>query len=507
MSSRPHHCFAHVLTMLVVVGISCLSALQEVEGTAQQPQSGSSAWPMFGGSPSRNMVNLREKNLPIDWCVEDGKHKNVRWVAELGRASYLNTPVVAAGRVFVGSSNRGYNLKVDGQVQGKGDKAILVCLREKDGALLWQNVHDMPDSAVSGEGLCSTPTVDGDFVYYVTPGCELICAHVADGKIAWRYDMMKKMKVFPIRGGCHFMGNCSPLVVDDLVFVVTGNGRDPEDSGRFDPGAPSFAAFHKKNGELAWQCNLPGTHIIEASWSNPVHAVVNGKSQVIFPGGDGWLYGLDAKGGKVIWTFNCSPDPPTDTGLRPYFVATPVVYDQKVYVGIGAAPESPAAQVGHLFCIDITKTGDVSAAAGNLDPRAEVNRRSALVWHFGGPIEPKPAQGRRVHFGPTTSTAAVHDGLVYIAEPYGYLHCLDAATGLNCWQHDLQSGTWGSPYWVDGKVYLCTEDGEVSIFAHGRQKQLLAKLDVDDLCLSTPVAANGVLYVRTNSKLFALAVR
>src|SRR5262249_37838323 len=159
-----------------------------------------------------------------------------------------------------------------------------------DGAFLWQNVHDQPPEEVIreavGDGLCSTPTVEGDFVYYVTPGCEVIAAHVKDGKIAWRYDMMKMLKVFPC-----YLCNCSPLVVGDTIDLITGNGTD-EQGKLVAPKAPSFVALAKADGTLRWQSSLPGKGIIEGQWANPAYAEVNGKPQVIFPGGDGYLYGL-----------------------------------------------------------------------------------------------------------------------------------------------------------------------------------------------------------------------
>src|SRR5262249_51387872 len=152
------------------------------------------------------------------------------------------------------------------------------------------------------DGLCSTPTVDGDRLYYVTPACEVVCASTA-GKVVWTYDMMKKLKVFPC-----YIGNCSPLVAEDLVFVVTGNGRQAPGANELpSPRAPSFAAFHKKTGALAWKDSSPGANILEGQWSNPAYGVIKGKSQVIFPGGDGWLYAFEPRTGKPIWKFDCNP--------------------------------------------------------------------------------------------------------------------------------------------------------------------------------------------------------
>jgi len=90
---------------------------------------------------------------------------------------------------------------------------------------------------------------------------------------------------------------------------VTGNGREfgAPDKPPPEPKAPSFVAIDKKTGEVVWQDNSPGDKIMEGSWSNPLYVEVKGQAQVIFPGGDGWLYAFEPKTGKLIWKFNCHP--------------------------------------------------------------------------------------------------------------------------------------------------------------------------------------------------------
>jgi outer membrane protein assembly factor BamB len=154
-------------------------------------------------------------------------------------------------------------------------------------------------------------------------------------------------------------------------------------------------------------------------------------------------------------------------------------------------------------CVDITKTGDVSPKT--LNHKDAKNNGSALVWSYGGKIDPVPKKGRRVVFGRTISTCAIHDGLVYIAEEHGYLHCLDAKTGEKHWVYDFKCGIWGSAYYVDGKVYIGTDEGELAVFKHGKKQELLAKIDMGEAVHSTPVVARGVLYVATKSKLYAIA--
>jgi outer membrane protein assembly factor BamB len=483
-------------------------------------------WPMLGGTPQRNLANTAEKNLPAEWSVKEGALKNVKWVAALGTTSYAG-PVVAGGKVFVGTNNgQPRNPKI------KGDKGVVMCFDEKTGQLLWQAVHDkLPNPQENDwpqQGVASTPAVDGNRVYYVNNRCDLICADTEgfrDGKndgvqdeqytgetdadIVWRLDMIKELGVFP-----RFLANCSPLVVGDLVFVVTGNGvADDPAGGTRKPPAPkaaSFVAVDKKTGKVVWQDASPGEQIMDGQWSNPAYAEVNGKGQIIFPGGDGWLYAFEPQTGKLIWKFDCNPKNAVykvgGRGTRSYPMATPVVFDNKVYASLGQNPDDGPG-VGHLWCIDITRTGDLSpeiATAGDA-AKFEANKNSGVVWHFGGEAPKGQGNTRDFLFGRSLSTCAVQDGLVYVAELEGFVHCLDAKTGQHYWEHDVKSGIWSSPSWVDGKVYIGNEDGDVYVFAAGKEKKLLGTVEVGRPLKTPVVAANGVLYVMTDSNLYAIA--
>ncbi len=348
---------------------------------------------------------------------------------------------------------------------------------------------------------------------------EVVCADTAGdpaapgkGKIVWSLDMIKELGVSP--GGLEgCVSSCSPLVLDDMVFVVTSNGVNQSTGKPTAPNAPSFLAVHSDTGKVAWSSNLPGVNIMDGQWSNPTAVEVKGKKQVLFPGGDGWLYAFEPKTGELLWKFDCNPKssqfkPQVGVGTRNYLLATPVAMDGLVYVGVGREPEAGPGP-GHLWCIDATKKPtnkdkDLTPVNDNFDPKATVNKDSGLVWHFGGVPVPKPTEGREYPFGRTMSTVAVHDGLVYAAELDGFLHCLDALSGKEYWQHDLGGGVWASPLYVDGKVYMGVDNGDLLIFKAGKEDNEPSKVEMQQSLKGPPIAANGVLFVNNGSMLYAI---
>src|SRR6202167_2226680 len=130
-----------------------------------------------------------------------------------------------------------------------------------------------------------------------------------------------------------------------------------------------------------------------------------------------------------------------------------------------------------LNCIDATKTGDVT--------------KSAKIWSFD-----------KIHRSLST-VSITPDGLLFVGDFSGFLHCLDANTGEEYWVQDLKAHVWGSTLVADGKVYCGDEDGDFFVFAASKEKKIISQTNLGGPIYSTPVAANGVLYVHSNTHLFA----
>jgi outer membrane protein assembly factor BamB len=449
--------------------------------------------PMWGRTPARNMANPTEKGIPSSWDIKT--RKNIKWVAALGSQSYGN-PSIAGGRIYVGTNNQG-----ERNPEVKGDKGIIMCFREADGEFLWQAVHDKLESGRVNDwpeqGICSGPAVEGGVLYYVSNRAEVVCADAEgfldgendgpyqeekhkskiDGDFIWVYDMMEELGVFP-----HNLATCSPLVVGDLLYIVTANGVERDHITIPSPRSPSFIALDKKSGKLVWESAAPGEKILHGQWSTPCYIVAGGRGQIVFPGGDGWLRSFEPLKGELIWEFDCNPKDSVwvlgGRGTRNNLIATPVAAGGRVFIAVGQDPEHGEG-VGHLYSIDASKTGDVT--------------ESGRVWHYGDK-----------EFRRTIATVSVADGLVFAADLSGFLHCLDEQSGRPYWVHDTLAAVWGSPTVIDGKVYLGDEDGDLVVLAASKEKKVLFETNFDNSVYTTPVAAKGVLYIVSRTHLFAI---
>lgn len=495
-------------------------------------------WPQLGGSTLRNNVSAAT-GIPTEWDSKTGR--NIRWSAALGSETYGN-PVVTNGKLFVGTNNgAGYLARYPSKV----DLGVLLCFDEATGKFLWQHsneklptgrVHDWPH-----QGICAAPFAEGDRLWYVTNRGEVVCLDTEgfhDGEndgpfntethstpdeadVVWKLDMMKELGISQ-----HNMCSCSVTAAGNLLFVNTSNGVDEGHINIPRNEAPSFICLDRSTGKLLWADGAPGQNILHGQWSSPAYAVLGGVPQVIFAGGDGWLYGFAAEGdnGKsnLLWKFDCNPKESLYAlrqATRNHLIGTPVIYNGLVYIGVGEDPEHGEGP-GHLWCIDPTKRGDVSPTLvyNSKDPSQPIphkrlqalvaaegdferdNPNSAAVWHYVG-NNPKDFE-TTMHR--TMGTVAIKDDLLFVADISGLVHCVDAKTGKAHWTYDMLAGSWGSPLIVDGKVYISDEDGDVSIFALSAEQEQLAEINIGSAVYTSPMVANNTLFIANRSRIFAI---
>ncbi len=387
--------------------------------------------PATSVTPALQTTVAQPGNPPVDWDTTTGR--NIIWSVELGNETF-GRPVVAGEAVYVGTDNsRHLNPRC------QEEAGVLVAFRANDGKFLWQDVAPRIERGLREFLLPSTtsaPYVEGNRLYYVTAECQLRCLDTEgfrDGEnngpyqdevfhddaaadIIWELDMCARLGVFP-----HEASNSEVLPVGDLLLVSTSNGRNEGHTRVPSPRAPSLIAVDKRSGEVVWRAIGAGEHVLHGQWSSPAAANINGRMQVLFGGGDGWLRSYDATSGREVWRFDGNPKnapwPPRPGVLsRGAIIASPVFDGGRVFVAMG---ESPGQLNGPslIHAISPNGQGDVT--------------ESRLLWTSGD-------------VGRVVGTPIAKDGLLYVGDLGGTIHCLDAATGVCIWKHETNEAIWGS---------------------------------------------------------------
>ena len=495
--------------------------------------------PQWGQRGSRNMVS-DEKGLPDSFEPKTGK--NTKWVARLGTETH-STPVISGGRVLIGTNNGEPR-----DPRHQGDRSVLMCFDEKSGQFRWQLVVPKLTNSMYWDwphaGICSPATVEGNRVYLVSNrgevmaldllglangndgpfrdearhavplGAEPVEPGPRDADILWLFDYVKECGVRQ-----HDQAHSSILVHGQFLYVNTSNGVDDSHKKINAPDAPSLIVLDKDTGRLvATDAEHIGPRIFHSTWSSPALGQVNGRAQILFCGGDGVVYAFEpvpnpspalrapsprptgrgqGEGNaglertdqvaklKKVWQFDCDPTAPKENVHRynsnrkespSNIKSMPVFHNNRVYVTVGGDLWWGKNQAW-LKCIDATQTGDIT--------------RTGEVWSYE--LERH-----------SMSTPAIRDGLVFVADCGRKVHCLDAETGKPYWTHETKGEFWASPLVADGKVFMGTRRGEFLVFAASKEKTILSEVDLEEPISGTAVAANGVLYVTTMSRLYAV---
>jgi len=467
-------------------------ALRRIAGVESGATVASPVVPAPYGAPPLQTTIVQTGNPPVDWDTTTGR--NIVWSVELGNETY-GRPVVAGEAVYVGTDNARHM-----NPAYQEDAGVLMAFQAKDGTFLWQDVAPRVERGLREfllPSTTSTPYVEGNRLYYVTAECQLrsldtqgfrdgandgayqdeVFQDNAAADIVWELDMCGRLGVFP-----HEATRSDVLPVGDLLIVSTSNGLNEGHTRVPSPRAPSLISVDKHSGDVVWRAIGAGAQVLHGQWSSPVAANVNGRMQVLFGGGDGWLRAYDAASGHEIWRFDGNPKdarwlPRPGVFSRGFIVASPVFAGGRVFVAMGQSPEHGNAP-SLIHAISPSGQGDVTA--------------SRLLW-----------TSREV--GRVVATPIEKDGLLYVADVGGLVYCLDASTGTLVWEHDTYGAIWGSFLLAGDRLYVGNEDGTMTILRTGRRKELLREIEMDGALYSLPSLVGDALWLTTSQRLYLIA--
>jgi outer membrane protein assembly factor BamB/HEAT repeat protein len=445
-------------------------------------------------APQSQTTVAQTGNPPVDWDPTTGQ--NIIWSVELGNETF-GRPVVTGDAVYVGTDNaRQMNPSF------QEESGVLMAFRLTDGEFLWQDVAPRVERGLREfllPATTSAPFAEGNRLYYVTAECQLRCLDTqgfrddentgpyreevfqddAAADIVWELDMCARLGVFP-----HEANNSEVLPVGDLLMVSTSNGQNEGHTLVPSPRAPSLIAVDKRTGEVVWRAIGPGEKVLHGQWSSPVAANVNGRMQVLFGGGDGWLRAYDAASGHEVWRFDGNPKdarwlPRPGVLSRSSIIASPVFADGRVFIAMGQDPRhgnGPSV----IHAISPNGQGDVT--------------ESRLLWTSH-------------EVGRVVGTPIVKDGLLYVGDLGGTVHCLDAATGAHLWKHETNEAIWGCLLLAGDRLYVGNVEGSMTVLRAGRRKELLAQIEMDAPLYSRPALRGDALYLATANRLYLIAAK
>jgi len=370
--------------------------------------------------------------------------ENITWKLALPDFSG-STPAVWDDRVFLNVA--------------EGTELHLFCVDRRTGLELWKRHLGTGNAKVRKQNMSSpSPATDGRHVWVMT-GTGILKAFDFSGREIWARDIQKDYGPFGLNWGYA----STPLLHRDRLFVEVIHGMKTD--------APSYVlAIDALTGKTVWRVERPTDAQFESpdAYTTPALVAYDGKEEVVVSGGD-YVTGHDPATGAELWRAG-GLNPSRDRAYR--LVASPMVAGGLIYVPSRVRP---------LIALRPGGRGDVTT--------------SHLVWSTDQ--------------GPDVPTPATDGKSIYILNDRGILWCRDAKTGAEIWGNQrVRPGTYSaSPVVADGKLYVISEDGVVTVLDAGPAFKVLAENDMADYALSSPAVSDGQIFIRTTKFLYCIGTR
>ena len=410
-----------------------------------------------------------------------------------------STPCITADRIFM-------------TVFENGQLATLALAR-KTGERLWRRavkVEKIEPIHSTGSPAASSPACDGERVYVFFGSYGLLCYDL-EGRLLW------DRRMGPFQDD--FGASSSPVLVGDKVIL-----NEDHDRGSF------LIAFDKLSGKTVWRTPRTGQ---TRSYSTPVVWRSGGRNTVIVAGAL-QLTGYDAQNGQRLWWVN---------GLARIVNPTPVLAGDRLFVPswspggdtnarvsmedwsaaagrwdqdgdtILAGEELPDGDVkGRLIIIDLDQDGGINQLEWEKYARVfELARNSILAIQPGGQgdLTDSNTLWSYTRGVPYVTSPVLYRQVLYMVKKGGIVTSLDSVSGKLLKQGRLADlgGYYASPVAGNGKVYVASEPGVITILRADGDWEILSFHDLGERIMASPVINNGRLYVRSEEALYSFGER
>jgi outer membrane protein assembly factor BamB len=445
-------------------------------------------WPNFRG-PNSNGISP-SSNLPTEF----GPSKNVLWKTPLPAGH--SSPVIVGDRIWLTAYD--------------ADKLYVISLNRADGRVLWRREIPRPrKQELHKSNSPASPSVVVDaaknvYAFFTDFG---LISYGTDGEERWRMPMGPFNNPFGM--------GASPVLVNGKLIQICDSETE------------SFlTAVDPKTGKQLWRVERAD---FTRGFSTPVlWTPKGGKTQVIIPGTNR-LVAYDPDTGKEIWYVR---------GLTWQMKPTPAVVGDVAYVlgWAGGADQGLQENLPEfaevLKTLDTDKDGklslkeiidprwqkdfkeadlDVDGFLGARDwekyrgKRSSVNSVMALKLGGSGDMTDKSVVWQYYKALPNVPSPVAYQGVVYLMKEGGILTSLDATTGKVLKQARLPGALdyyYASPVAGDGKIYVTSQEGHVTVLKAGGEWEPITRNDMDDETFATPALVDSRIYLRTRSALY-----
>ncbi len=460
-------------------------------------------WAQFRG-PNGTGISAA-KNLPTEF----GPDKNVVWKTALPAGH--SSPVLTRDRIFVTAHTP--TTKQDKFTY----KLFVIALDRKTGKILWQREVPRPNKArlenVNGPASPS-PVTDGTNVYAFFQDFGLI-AFDAKGKEKWRMPMAEFNMFYGF--------GASPILVDDKLILPVD-----QDLSAY------LLAIDKNSGKVKWKVTRP--EVISGYSTPTIYQPKTGPKQILVPESfqlssysvaDGkrlwWVRGLACEMKSVAsyddeylyingWGFPLNQPGrqiatvPFEDGLKRYDKNSDGVIAREEISGDGPMDKVLAPSYG-FDAFDLNRDGKLEAKDWGVFRAMMASENGLLSIKLGGSgdMTDKAIRWRYQKPVPQVPSTLLYQGALFMVNDSGILISFDPATGNVIKQGRLKGAIdkyFASPIAADGKVWLVSQDGTVSVVKAQGEWEVVAVNSLGDECFATPAAADGKLYIRTQSMLY-----
>jgi len=358
-----------------------------------------------------------------------------------------SSPVLWGGRIFVTCTG-----------DRSGGLSVL-CLSANDGKVEWKRDFAlMPFSRHQFNSYASsTPAVDSDRVYVVwnEPDHYFLTALDHKGNTVWQRDF----GLFVSQHGC----GTSPIVCDDKVLLA-----DFQDDQKFvegptpdtRTGQSSIVAVDRRTGKTVWQTPRRSTVV---AYSTPCIYESKASHALVFNSQSHGISALDPNSGKVLWEYAEAFDKRS--------ISSPLIAGDLILGSCGNGG-------GGNFLTAI-KPGD-----------AAIGRKPELAYRIRKSM-------------PYVPTGIVMREFIWLWSDGGIVTCLNAPTGEIRYQERVGGNFFGSPVWVDGRLFCVSTSGELVVVEASDKFKVLGRYPLNELCRSSPAVTDSRLFIRTERHLWS----